>query len=173
MITGINIAYDQPETRSSWRVQTLALVFTFGFVVFGIVSLALIAFFPWMFERLAGQVGIGPLGQMLASTARWVLLLAAVVTAVALAYRFAPNHREPCWRCVRWGAAVASLLWLVASMGFSWYAASFGSFNETYGSLAGIVVLLLWLDISAYVVLFGAEVSSELEQQLGQPNATG
>ena len=166
MITGINIAYDEAETRKSWKVQALALAFTLGFVVFGIVSLALIAFFPWMFERLAAQLGIGPVGSLLASTTRWVLLFLAVVAALSMAYRYAPDHPVACRQCVRWGAAVASLLWLIASVGFSWYAASFGTFNETYGSLAGIVVFLLWLQIGSYAVLLGAELASELEEQL-------
>jgi membrane protein len=163
MIRGINIAYDEPETRSSWRVQTLALAFTFGFILFGIVSLSLIAFFPWMFEQLP----LGPFGKLMATFVPWVLLLGAVVIALGVAYRYAPAKRVPCRQCVWWGAGVASVLWLAASMGFSWYAGSFGSFNETYGSLAGIVVLLFWLDISAFVILLGAELASEIEEQLG------
>ena len=125
-------------------------------------SLTLVAFFPW----LVTELDLGWAGRLAASAGRWVVLFAAAVTALAVAYRFSPHQRRPSWRCVWWGAGAAAVMWLVASMGFSWYASSFGSFNETYGSLAGIVVLLLWLDISSIVILLGAEIASELEGQL-------
>ena len=159
MITGIRIAYDDTAPRSSWRTQTLALVFTLGFILFGMTSLTLVTFFPW----LVNELDLGWAGRVAASAGRWVVLFVAAVTALAVAYRFAPHQRRPSWRCVLWGSGAAAVMWLVASMGFSWYASSFGSFNETYGSLAGIIVLLLWLEISSIVILLGAEIASELE----------
>jgi membrane protein len=88
-----------------------------------------------------------------------------VLLAISLLYRFAPSRREAKWRWITWGSAVATIGWIAISILFSWYAANFGSYNKTYGSLAAVVVLMVWLWLSISVVLIGAELDAEMEHQ--------
>lgn len=169
MIEGVNIAYDEEETRGFVRLQGLALAFTAGFLVFGTLSLGAIAVLPAVIDRL----GLGATGTFLALAGRWVLLILLVLAALAAVYRYAPDRDDPRWSWLRPGSVVAAGLWLLASGLFSWYASSFGSFNETYGAIAGVVVLLLWLQISSLVVLLGAELNAELEHQTAVDTTRG
>ncbi|HVS66716.1 MAG TPA: YihY/virulence factor BrkB family protein [Thermoanaerobaculia bacterium] len=169
LIKGVNIAYDEEETRGFLKLQGLALAFTVGFIVFGILSLGAIAVLP----GILASVGLGPVGEVLAQIGRWALLVVLVLVALATVYRFAPDRSGARWTWLRPGSLIAAALWLVASGLFSWYASSFGSFNETYGAIAGAVVLLLWLQISSLVVLLGAELNSELEHQTVTDTTTG
>ena len=107
-----------------------------------------------------------------AAWARWTvniasfpIMLVAFMVGLAVLYRYAPDRPKERWRFASWGAVVAALLWLAASLAFSFYARYFGSYNATYGALAGIVVLLLWLHISFAVVILGAEINAALEHQ--------
>ena len=84
---------------------------------------------------------------------------------LAVLYRFGPSREKPRWQWVSWGAAGATALWLLGSILFSWYVSSFGGYNETYGTLGAVVILLMWFYLSAYVVLFGAELNAEMEHQ--------
>lgn len=175
MIKGVNIAYDEEETRGFLKIQGLALALTAGFIVFGVLSLGSIAVVPHLVEGLGIGVGV----KTLALIGRWVVLILLVLAALAIVYRFAPDRDDARWTWLQPGALVAAVLWLVASALFSWYASNFGSFNETYGSIAGVVILLLWLQISSLVVLLGAELNSELEHQTkfdttrGEPQPRG
>jgi membrane protein len=104
---------------------------------------------------------------------RWVLLAVLVVAALAVLYRFAPNRDEPRWTWVSWGSVVATVLWIVASVGFSIYANSFGNYNRTYGALAGIIILMFWLFLTSFVVLVGAELNTEMELQTARDTTAG
>ena len=97
----------------------------------------------------------------------------AVGLALALIYRFGPSREAPRWRWITWGSAAATVLWLGASALFSWYAASFGKFNETYGSLGAVIGFMTWLWISAIVILLGAELDAEMEHQTARDTTTG
>lgn len=169
LITGVNVAYDEAETRGFIEVQGLALLFTVGFIVMGIVSVGLIAVLPNVIERLP----LGPTGTLVAFVAQWLILLALILGALSLAYRYAPAREDAQWRWVTLGSFIAGGLWIAASGLFSWYATSFGNFNETYGALAGVVVLLLWLQITFFLVLLGAELNAELEHQTARDSTTG
>jgi membrane protein len=169
VIAGINVAYDEAEKRNAVRVQAMALLLTVGFVFFVALSLTLIAVLPTVLERLP----LGELGRVAAGGLTWVLLLALVLVALAAVYRYAPSRNEPRWRWVSVGSLTAALLWLGASALFSWYAAHFGSFNETYGTLAGAILLILWLQITAFVVLLGAELNAEAEHQTAADTTEG
>jgi len=116
---------------------------------------------------------LGSYGKTVASVARWPVLLVMMVFALAVAYRFAPSRQEPRWRWVTWGAVAAAVLWLIASALFSLYVGRVASYNKTYGSLAGVVVLLMWLYVSGYVVLLGAALNAELEHQTARDSTTG
>jgi len=104
---------------------------------------------------------------------RWPLVALLIFAALAVVYRYAPDRENPEWRWVSWGAVVAAALWLLASIGFSVYVSLLGSYNETYGSLGAIVVLLLWLYLSAFAILVGAELNAEMERQTARDTTTG
>ena len=95
-----------------------------------------------------------------------------VTIGIALVYRYGPSRAEPGWRWMTWGSALAAIAWIAVSIGFSWYAANFGSYNKTYGSLAAIVVFMTWLWLSIAVILLGAEIDAEMEHQSARDTTT-
>lgn len=169
IVTAINIAYDEEENRGFVRRKLLSLGLTLGAIVFVVVAIALVGVAPAVLHSL---VGGGP-ARWGFEVIRWVALLAGISLALAVLYRYAPDRDEPQFRWVSVGAAVASVIWLVASLGFSLYVAHFSSYSKTYGALAGVVVLLLWLWITNFVVLLGAEVNAEAEQQTAKDTTRG
>jgi membrane protein len=169
LIAGVNIAYDERERRRALHLRGLALLFTLGAMAFLAISLTLIAALPAVLARLP----LEPVARRLAVGLSWALLLALLLGALAATYRYGPSRRPARWQWVSVGSLVAAALWLLASAAFSWYAARFGSYNETYGALAGGVVLLLWLQITAYVVLLGAEINAEAEHQTAFDTTAG
>ena len=169
LIKAINIAYDEEETRGFVKLRGLALLFTLGAVLFVVVALALIAVLPVVLDN----IGLGGIGGVLVFVLRWAGLVAFMMVALAVLYRYAPDRDAPKFRWVGLGAAVATLLWIVASAGLSFYVNNFGSYGKTYGALAGVVVLLLWLYITAFIVLLGAEINSESEQQTAKDSTKG
>ena len=175
VITAINTAYDEEETRGFVRRKALALALTLAAIVFVVVAVALVAVAPALLDAL---IGSGPLRWLL-EAARWIGLLVALALALAVLYRWAPDRDGAQFRWVSMGAVTSTVLWLIASLGFSLYVDNFGSYGETYGALAGVVVLLLWLWITMFVVLLGAEINAEAEQQTiadtthGEPRPLG
>jgi membrane protein len=162
LMTAVNLAYDEEDDRNPVVKRLIALGLTLGAIVFIAVMLGLVALVPPLLERLFGD---SPVIRFLLSAARWVLLVVLVSVALAVLYRVAPHRDAPKIRWVSVGAAVATLLWLLASIGFSVYVATFGNYAKTYGVFAGIIVLLFWLWITSYAVLLGAEINAETEQQ--------
>jgi membrane protein len=169
LIKGLNVVYDERETRGFFKLRALSLLLTLGAIVVAVVALALITVFPAVVDNL----GLGRAGELAASIARWVVLALLVLFALAVLYRFAPDRANPRWRWVSSGAVVALLLWLLGSIGFSWYVDNFGKYNQTYGALAAVIILLLWLFLSAFAVLLGAELDAESERQTARDTTTG
>lgn len=169
VITAINFAYDEEETRGFVKRKALALALTLGAIVFAAIAVTLIAVAPAVLDAV---VGSGPVRWAL-EAARWVLLLVAISVALAVLYRVAPDRDSPRMQWVSVGAAVSTVIWLVASLGFSLYVDNFGSYGKTYGALAGVVVLLLWLWITSFIVLLGAEINAESEQQTVEDTTKG
>jgi membrane protein len=167
LITGVNLAYDETETRKFAKLRGLALVLTLGAMVLLAVAGATIAGFPPIANDLPVVL------QWVLGILRFVFLAALVIAGLAVLYRYAPDRDEPRWTWVSWGSGVATLLWIVASIGFSVYANSFGNYNKTYGALAGIIILMFWLFLTAYVVLFGAELNTEMELQTARDTTKG
>ncbi|MBM0127222.1 YihY/virulence factor BrkB family protein [Pimelobacter simplex] len=161
IMTAINVAYDEEETRGFVKRKLLSLGLTLGAIAFVVVALALVAAAPPVLDDL---IGSGPQRWLLEGL-RWLGLVAVMTVMLALLYRLAPDRDDPRLSWVSVGASVATVIWVVASLGFSFYVNSFGSYNKTYGAMAGVVVLLLWLWITMFVVLLGAEVNAEAEQQ--------
>ncbi len=169
MMKAINLAYDEEETRGGVRLRLTALVLTLGATVFLVVAVGLVAVLPVLLD----DVGLGVVGTVVAFVGRWVGLVVFAVVGLAVLYRYAPDRDEPrfVWSSV--GSTVATVLWVVGSAGFSLYVSGFGTYGKTYGALAGVVVLLLWLYLTSYVVLFGAEVNAEAERQTAEDTTKG
>jgi membrane protein len=134
-----------------------------------VVALALVAAAPAVLD---GLVGSGPQRWLLEGL-RWLGLVAVMTVMLALLYRLAPDRDDPRLSWVSVGASVATVIWIAASLGFSFYVNAFGSYNKTYGAMAGVVILLLWLWITMYVVLLGAEINAEAEQQTVKDTTVG
>ena len=169
LLAGLNVAYDERERRGFVRLNLVAMTLTLGFIAMVTGSLALITGVPHLVERLP----LGDFGEVLAYATTWLLLALFALLGFAVIYRFGPSREHPRWQWVSVGSLVAAALWLLASLVFSWYSSRFGSFNKTYGTLAGGVLLLLWLQITAYVTLLGAELNAEIEHQTARDSTTG
>jgi membrane protein len=167
LVTGVNLAYDETEGRKFLKLRGLALLLTLGAMVLMGVALGLIVAFP----ALTGDWPT--LLRWTASVLRWLLLAALLIVGLAVLYRYAPDRDEPRWSWVSWGSGIATLLWVAASFGFSFYVAFFGNYNKTYGALAGVVILMFWLFLSAFVVLVGAELNTEMELQTAKDTTAG
>ncbi len=161
LLKAINIAYDEDESRGFLKVRGIALALTLGAIVFMLLTLALVAVVPVVLDALP----LGTLGTVLAQVLRWVLLVVLVVVALAVTYRVAPDRDLPRFAWVSTGSLVATVLWIIGSIAFSLYVNNFGSYNKTYGAIAGVVVLMLWLYLTSYIVLLGAEINAESERQ--------
>ncbi|MFS2014912.1 YihY/virulence factor BrkB family protein [Azospirillum sp. CT11-132] len=162
MVTALNIAYGEKETRGFLKLAMLSMGLTVAGLLFVILAMALIVAVPAAIAIVGLQDT--PIGRI-ASLARWPILAVTIMLALAVFYRYAPDRREPRWRWVTWGSAVATVVWLLGSLGFSVYVSNFGSYNETYGSVGAVVILLLWFNLTSYVVLMGAELNAEIEHQ--------
>lgn len=157
IVRAVKIAYDQDEDRSILEGRAAAIALTIGVILAMVASLALIAAVPiWL-------GGLDPTHSIVTfSNFRWLLIGIGFAGSVALLYRFAPPNRPPTWSRVLPGAALATGLWVLTSVGFSVYVSSFGRYNETYGTLGAAVVLLLWFWLTAIVVILGAEFNEVL-----------
>jgi membrane protein len=167
LITGVNLAYDETEGRKFLKLRGLALLLTLGAMVLLAIALTLIVAFPALTDSWPTVL------RWTAGILRWVLLAALLVAGLAVLYRYAPDRDEPKWSWVSWGSGIAALLWVLASIGFSVYASSFGNYNKTYGALAGVIILMFWLFLTAFVVLVGAELNTEMELQTAKDTTAG
>jgi membrane protein len=167
MVTGVNLAYDETEGRRFVKLRGLSILLTLGAMVLMGLALALIVGFPAVADSWPVAL------RWTAGILRWVLLAALLIAALAVLYRFAPDRDEPRWTWVSWGSGVATVLWILASIGFSVYANSFGNYNKTYGALAGVIILMFWLYLTAVIVLVGAELNTEMELQTARDTTKG
>ncbi len=163
LIRAVNAAYDADESRSFVRLRAIAFVFTLGAIVYVLFAVALVTAAPSAL-RWIGLEGTAP---ALIAVLRWPALALAMIAGTAVIYRYAPSRPPAGWRWVSFGSLVASALWLAGSAVFSWYVSSFARFNQVYGSLGAVIVLLLWIFLTAYTVLLGAEINHEMERWAG------
>lgn len=169
LVEAVNLAYDEEETRGFVKKRGLALLLTLGFLLFLAVAVGLVAVLPAVLD----QLGLGVVAEVAVQVARWGGLVVLMIVALGVVYRVGPDRDSARASWVSTGAVTATLLWVAASVGFSLYVDNFGSYGETYGSLAGVVVLLLWLWITALVVLLGAELNAEAEAQTIRDTTVG
>ena len=137
----LNIVYGETEKRGFLKLNAVSLSFTLAGIVFVLAALGAVVIIP----VLLNFVGLSNFADLMLRIARWPAMFVAVALALALIYRYGPSREAPQWRWITWGSAAAAVLWLAASALFSWYAASFGKFNETYGSLGAVIGFMTWL----------------------------
>ena len=171
----LNIVYGEDEKRSFLKLNAITLSVTLGIVVFILLTLAAIVAVPVALT----YIPLPGVTALVVKIGRWPILFALVTTALAVLYKYGPSRTEPRWRWITWGSVSAAIVWLAASALFSWYVASFGSYNKTYGSLGAVVGFMTWIWISIIVVLLGAKLNAEMEHQtahestIGQPRPIG
>lgn len=175
MFDALNVAYSEEEKRSFMKLNAVSLTFTVCTIVFALLAVAVMIVLPY----LLGGIGLGGTVQTLVAIGKWPVLLVVVALLLGLLYRFGPSRDHPEWRWLTPGSVFAAVVWLVASILFSWYAANFGSYNKTYGSLGAAVGFMVWIWISSIVVLTGALINAEAEHQtlrdttVGRPEPLG
>jgi membrane protein len=162
-LTGaLNRAYDIEESRPWWKVRLTAMALTIALATLIIVAFALVMVGPTVADHLFARLGISHALAVTFKVVQWPLAFAMVVLGVGLVFYFGPDADQD-WEWVTPGAVLATVLWLVASLLFKFFAANYGNYNETYGSLGGIIVLMLWFYLSALAMLVGAEMNAEIE----------
>ncbi len=169
IITALNVVYNVEEDRGFVRTTLLEVLITLGAVAAMLLAVVGMSVIGWLEALLPFS---SPLVHVLLKVAFWVAAAAAVSLVIALIYRYAPNREDPPWRWLTPGSIAATLLWIAATLGFGVYVANFGSYNATYGSLGAVVVFLTWLYLTAYILLMGGELNSEIEKQgRGRPQS--
>jgi membrane protein len=161
MLTAITTAYDEEEKRGFIKKRLLSLALTVGAILFMLIMLGIVAVLPPLLNSLFGSGVLKWVFQILG----WLVLMVIVMVVLGFLYRIAPDRDAPKIKWVSVGAVVATVIWLLASIGFSIYSSTFGNYAKTYGVFAGIVVLLFWLWLTSYAILLGAEINAESEQQ--------
>ena len=169
LVGAINRAYDEKETRNFLKLKAISLALTVAAILFVVVAFGIIALLP----PLLAATGLGAPGRIIIGVLRWVLLLTGMALGLAVVYRYGPDRDQPRWRWVSPGAIVAAVTWVIGSLLFSLYTANFGKYNQTYGSLGAVVILLLWLFLTSLVVILGAEINAELERQTARDTTEG
>lgn len=165
----LNIVYDEEEKRGFIKLNLQSLLFTLGALVFLCLALGSVVVLPIVFDFLY----LGAILEPVLAIARWPLLLAVTMAALAVLYRYGPSRDTAEWRWITTGSVVAAVLWLVVSMLFSWYVSSFGNYNETYGSLGAAIGFMTWIWLSTTIVLIGGELNAEAEHQTAEDTTTG
>ncbi|MDM7954820.1 YihY/virulence factor BrkB family protein [Blastomonas sp.] len=171
MMRALNIIYEEHETRGFFRTTLVAILITLGMAATAIVGLVSISLFSYVRNFLAPYIGASSL--MLIQTLTWVVAAVLVSATFAIFFRYAPDRRAAKWRWLSLGSVIATVLWLCITVGFGFYAANISDYNATYGSLAAIVIFLMWLFLSAYSVLIGAEINAETERQTFRDSTVG
>ncbi|WP_030960250.1 YihY/virulence factor BrkB family protein [Streptomyces sp. NRRL S-378] len=160
-----NAVYDMPEGRPVWKVLPLRLALTITLMILAVVS-ALIVVFTGALARQAGAaLGLGDTAVTVWSIAKWPVLVLLVTIMIAILYWAAPNAKGRGFKWVTPGSFLALVIWMIASAGFAFYVANFGSYNKTYGTLAGVIVFLIWLWITNLAILLGLEFDAEMARQ--------
>jgi membrane protein len=158
LMAALNRVYDENETRKFVKLRATALGLTLGAVIFVVVAVLAITVLP---------------DGLLISLVRWPAIAVAYILVLAVIYRVGPDRADARWRWITPGAVAATGLMLLGSLAFSLYTSSFAKYNETYGALGAVVITMLWLELTAFAVLFGAELNAELEHQTAEDSTTG
>lgn len=162
LLSALNVAFFQTETRGVIRLNIVSMLFTLGGLVLIIMMLGVIAVIPILLEMLP----LTSATSSLVGFIRWPIMFGVLILALAALYRWGPDAPDSRWRWISPGAVIAAVGLVLTSILFSWYAANFANYNETYGSLGAVIALMMWLWFASTVVLVGAEINSEIESHL-------
>jgi membrane protein len=169
LFDALNVVYGEREKRSLLRFYATTFLLTLGVVCFVVLAISAVVVAPVVFTFMGLAAPTGHFSSIL----RWPALFAVVFAWLAIIYRYGPSRRDPKWRWVTWGSAMAAILWLSASILFSWYVANFDSYNKTYGSLGAAVGFMIWIWLSVVIVLLGAALNAEMEHQTAKDSTDG
>ncbi|HEY0569698.1 MAG TPA: YihY/virulence factor BrkB family protein [Xanthobacteraceae bacterium] len=169
LFDALNVVYDEREKRSLLRFYATTFAFTIVGIIMAILAISGVVVLPVALKFL----GLASATERLIAIARWPVLFVTVVVSLAFIYRYGPSRRDARWRWVNWGSILAAVLWLAASMLFSSYVATFDSYNRAYGSLGAAVGFMVWLWISAVIILLGGELNAETEHQTARDTTEG
>jgi membrane protein len=169
LFDALNIVYGEEEKRRFVVYYMTALAFTLAAIVFTLVSIGIVVLLPTVLNFIPLPGGT----DLLVKALRWPILFVLTALALAVLYRYAPSRTQARWRWVTWGSVLATVMWIAASILFSWYVANFGSYNKTYGSLGAIIGFMTWIWISITVVLLGAKLDAEMEHQTTRETTSG
>jgi membrane protein len=171
LFDALNVVYDEREKRSLVKFYATTFLFTLAGIVFVILAITGVVVLPVMLKF----VGLPTTTERLLAILRWPILFVTVVVSLACIYRYGPSRRDARWRWVTWGSilAAAALLWMGSSMLFSWYVATFDTYNKIYGSLGAGVGFMVWLWLSAVIVLLGGELNAQMEHQTARDTTKG
>jgi membrane protein len=169
LFDALNIVNAEEEKRSFVKLNIVTLLVTVGVIVFIILVLGAVVVLPIILADLP-QAGVTT---FIIKISRWPILFVLITLTLHFLYRYGPSRKEPRWRWLSWGSVFAAIVWLAASALFSWYVASFGSYDKTYGSLGAIIGFMTWIWISTIVVLVGAKLNAEIEHQTARDTTTG
>ncbi len=172
IMSALDIAYGETETRSFVRFNLVALGMTLALIIGGLFAIVLVAGVPAVVAGLE-SVGGGGIVKWVVLIVEWPVLMAVIMTLLALLYRYAPDRHPPQWRWVTPGALAGAVLWIIGSILFSAYVANFSNYNATYGSLGAVIVLLTWLYLSSFIVVLGAQINAEAERQTKRDTTKG
>jgi membrane protein len=159
LFDAVNIVYGEREKRSFIKLNAVSLAFTCGVLLFMLLALVALVVLP----LIADYLGLADAAQWGVALGKWPVLLLAIALAVAMMYRYGPSRETAQWRWLTWGSAFAAIGWVVVSILFSWYAAHFGTYNKTYGSLGAVIAFMSWMWLSSIVILLGAELDAVME----------
>jgi membrane protein len=169
LFDALNVAYDEEEKRGFFALNLASLTFTLGAIAFVLLAVGGIVVIPIVLNF----IGLGPVVEWILWLARWPALLIVIITGLAVLYRYGPSRDKAEWRWITPGSIFAALVWIVASMLFSWYVSNFANYNETYGSLGAVIGFMTWMWLSTTIVLVGAEVNAEIEHQTKKDTTAG
>lgn len=172
IVSALNRAYDIEESRPWWRVRLVAIALTLGMAALMLVALALVVVGPQLAGYLGDTTGLGTAFKWAWLVLQWPLVFAMASIAIGLAYYFGPDAEQE-WVWITPGAILATLLWLLMSLAFRYYVTTFTDYNASYGSIGGVIVLMLWFYISGLAILVGAEMNSEIEHASPYGKAPG
>jgi membrane protein len=169
LFDALNVVYGEKEKRSLVRFYAITFLFTLAGILLIIIAIAGVVVLPLVLKF----VGLPSATERLLAILRWPILFASIAASLAFIYRYGPSRRDARWRWVTWGSIVAAMMWIAVSMLFSWYVATFDSYNRLYGSLGAGVGFMVWLWVSAVIVLFGGEINAQMEHQTARDTTDG
>lgn len=169
LFEAINIAHEETEKRGFIELNLISIAFTMGALLIAIGLILTVGVVP----ALLAYLRLGAWTETLVAVGRWPVLLVAILTGISLIYRFGPSRRAPKWRWLSWGAVIATVVWIAASWGFSFYLRNFADYNATYGSLGAVIGLMMWTWISVIILVVGAEINAEMEHQTARDSTAG